>query len=118
MPRGGKRVPGEGKKLGRAAKPKIEKQKTVSKEIAERVFATIDEVEMHREFLHPGKKLDDLSDIERKERERELERLTNRKYGLPAQKSEETIIFDPNQPLRVLIEHIGRPQDQAATKAK
>lgn len=38
--------------------------------------------------------------------------------GKPVQRQEETVIFDPNQPLRVVIEHIGRPQDKAPTQAK
>lgn len=35
-------------------------------------------------------------------------RLLDRKYGRPAQKNEDTIIFDPNAPIRVVVEHIGK----------
>lgn len=38
--------------------------------------------------------------------------------GKPAEKLEERIIFDPNQPLRVQIEHIGGSPNSAATKTK
>jgi hypothetical protein len=44
--------------------------------------------------------------------------LTDRKYGRAMQRAEDKIIFDPNQPLRVQIEHIGGSHNKAAAKAK
>lgn len=45
-----------------------------------------------------------------------LERLTNRRDGRAPQRIDTA--FNPETPLRVVIEHIGRPKDQAATQAK
>jgi hypothetical protein len=39
-------------------------------------------------------------------------------YGKPVQMVAADHSFDPNKPLRAIVEHIGRPSDQAATKAK
>lgn len=34
--------------------------------------------------------------------------------GKPMVRSEEKVIFDPNQPLRVLVEHIGQPGSRSS----
>lgn len=44
-------------------------------------------------------------------------------FGKPMQPQEDTVVFDPNQPLRVIIEHIGsptgdRPKNSPAAKTK
>jgi hypothetical protein len=39
-------------------------------------------------------------------------------FGKPVQMVDDTHGFDPNRPLRAIVEHIGRPSDQAAAKAK
>lgn len=46
---------------------------------------------------------------------RALGRLKDSYDGTPKQKSEETVIFDPNQPLHVVVEHIGRSKNKAST---
>ena len=42
--------------------------------------------------------------------------LTDRRDGLASQRIEN--VFDPETPLRITVEHIGRPQDQTAAEAK
>lgn len=74
---------GAGRGQGRKPKPKIEA--VASKEISVLVLSKVDEVKLWSEYLHAEKKLDALTDLERKERQFALDRLTNRKYGLPAQ---------------------------------
>lgn len=44
--------------------------------------------------------------------------LQDRARGLPAQTVDNSHSFDPNSPLRVTVEHIGRPFDKAPTKTK
>ena len=44
--------------------------------------------------------------------------LMHQEYGRPVTKTETTHDFDPNAPLRIVIEHIGRPSNQTATEAK
>lgn len=90
MPRGGDRsakVKASGKKQGRPPKPKIDLDATLTKDISERVFARpeVNEEALWVEYLHVGKKLDDMTDRSRAERQWALDRLTNRRYGLPAQ---------------------------------
>jgi hypothetical protein len=45
-----------------------------------------------------------------------LERLTNRRDGTAPQRIDTA--FNPETPLRIVVEHIGRPKDQAAAEAK
>ena len=51
---------------------------------------------------------------------RALGKLKDSADGKPAEKMEQSIVFDPNQPLRVQVEHIGagRSQDKAPAKTK
>ena len=47
-----------------------------------------------------------------------IDKLSDRVFGKPTQKTEDKIVFDPNAPLRVIVEHMGRPQDQVPAQAK
>jgi predicted Zn-dependent protease len=49
---------------------------------------------------------------------RALGRLKDSADGKPAEKTEEKIVFDPNQPLRVIVEHIGGSQNKASAQTK
>ena len=86
--RGGKRVPGEGKQLGRPPKPQI--LQFADKGIASEVLSSIDQVAFWRFLLHA----DEFADAEKRKlltaRDRAdmftvAEYLTNRRDGKPAQ---------------------------------
>ena len=108
--RGGDRSAAAAARGSRIGRPKKEKKPIAKANVASTVLASINEVKYWREFLHADKKLADLNATERKEARETLEKLTNRRDGLPMQMQEEKIIFDPDQPLRVLIEAIGYPK--------
>lgn len=110
-----------GKKVGRPAKPKVPTEVArISKDVAGQVLEQVDQVKMWLQFLHPEKELKDLTDVERTERKWAIVQLENRRYGLCARSEfDQMPLPDMNAyGLRVIVEHIGRPQDQAAAKAK
>lgn len=112
MPRGGKRTPKDGKKLGR---PKA--QRVVDGNVARKIKARVKAEELWVYLVHTAakkaKETGNTADLRNA-----LEYLDNRDLGLCAIIAEEKISFDPNKPLRAVVEHIGRPSDQAAAKAK
>lgn len=86
MGRGGVRTAGEGKRIGRPPKPKIEQR--ADKGIASQVLGSIDEVGYWRKLLRADIPLETLHTLELSERrliEESLEYLTNRRDGKPAQ---------------------------------
>ena len=76
---------GAGRGQGRKHKPKIKLDSNLTKDISDRVLSKVDEERIWLEFLHAQNPLAKLTDQERRERMWALERLTNRRYGLPAQ---------------------------------
>jgi hypothetical protein len=111
MPRGGKRTPKDGKKLGR---PKSTRpvDGNVARKIKERVKATELWVFLIGTAAKKAKDSGNTSDLRQA-----LIYLDDRDMGLCVQPTEDKIIFDPNQPLRVSIEHIG-PAHSAPAKTK
>ncbi|MGA9670370.1 MAG: hypothetical protein WBQ94_14250 [Terracidiphilus sp.] len=108
-----------GKRVGRPPKPKVEAK--ADKAIAARVLGRIDE-EMYWLFLLHYDEMKDANkraDLTAKDRDQigtHLERLTNRRDGTAPQRIDSS--FNPETPLRIVIDHIGRPKDQAAAEAK
>jgi hypothetical protein len=123
MPRGGDRsakTRAAGKRVGRPPKAKIEAPPP-DKGIASRVLARIDEEQYWMFLLHADEMMDPekremLSTKDRDQIGAHLERLTNRRDGSPPQSVNTS--FNPDTALRVIVEHIGRPKDQASTKAE
>jgi hypothetical protein len=118
MPRGGKRAPGEGKKLGR---PKTKPLPRIRRDVA---FDVLEEINKKDSKLNPTGRTELMRWIEFLDSSSEdvalraLGRLKDSVDGTPKQKLEETVVFDPNQPLRVIVEHIGGSKNSAAAKAK
>lgn len=102
MANGGRR-PGAGRK----PKPKLPK---TDRNIARAVLDAIDKTD--RPVLKRWLELVDSQPLET------LRYLTDRDEGRAIQRQEDKILFDPNQPLRVQIEHIGGSKNTAAAKAK
>lgn len=104
-----------------AGRPKTKPIPKVRRDVA---FDVLDVINKGKSKLNPTGK----AEIERwialldsKSEDIQIRALSTLKFsvdGKPAEKTEETIVFDPNQPLRVLIEHIGGPQNKTSTKAK
>jgi hypothetical protein len=139
MPRGGDRsaqIKAAGKKPGRPQKPKIVAD-PATKGIATHVLGRIDEEFYWLLLLHWDEMKAAIEQIKAKPKDevqiiaalrekigkgecaqigQHLERLTNRRDGTAPQRIDTA--FNPETPLRVIIDHIGRPQDQAATQAK
>lgn len=127
MPRGGDRskaAAAAGKKVGRPAR---EKPGKLRRDVAYRVLDALREGE---KAVAKARSLDGELDLFFQFLELGDNRLKWDVYryakecvdGKPLTRSEEKILFDPNQPMRVLVEHIGsprvRPQDQVPAKAK
>lgn len=102
MANGGRR-PGAGRK----PKPKIPK---ANRNVAAEVFAEIDKTSRNR-----VKRWLELLDSQPLETMRYL---TDRDEGRALQRQEDKIVFDPDQPLKVLVEHIGGTSHKAAAKTK
>jgi hypothetical protein len=139
MPRGGDRsaqAKAAGKRVGRPPKAKVETP-AGTKGIATHVLAKIDEEFYWLLLLHWDEMKAAIERIKENPKDQvkiiaalretigksecaqigqHLERLTNRRDGTAPQRIDTA--FNPETPLRVIIDHIGRPQDQAATKAK
>lgn len=122
MGRGGDRsaqVKAAGKQLGR---PKTKALPRVRRDVAMDVLDEINkgkesklnptgrtEVERWIEFLDSSSE-----DVAL----RALGRLKDSYDGTPKQKLEETVVFDPTQPLQVVVKHIGGIRNRTATEAK
>lgn len=139
MPRGGDRsaqAKASGKRVGRPPKAKLETA-PATKGIASQVLGAIDEEFYWLFLLHwdevkaaaariksnPKDELqilmalrDAIGKGECAQIGAHLERLTNRRDGTAPQRIDTA--FNPETPLRIVIDHIGRPKDQAATQAK
>lgn len=139
MPRGGDRsaqAKAAGKKMGRPPKQKIETP-VATKGIATQVLRRIDEEFYWLFLLHwdevkaaaakikenPKDEIVILSALREVLGKGEcaqigahLERLTNRRDGTAPQRIDSA--FNPETPLRIIIDHIGRPKDQVAAQAK
>jgi hypothetical protein len=122
MPRGGDRsaqVKASGKKVGRPPKAKL--AFSTDKSIAVRVLNRIDEEMywlflLHHDEMQDVKKRADLSHKERDQIATNLQRLTDRREGKAPERVDTA--FNPETPLRIIIDHIGRPKDQVAAQAK
>lgn len=107
MPRGGARTPGEGKKMGR---PKTKPLPRIRRDVA---FDVLDELNKGETKLNPTGRTEIERWIEFVDSSSEdvalraLGRLKDSVDGTAKQKSEETIVFDPNTPMRVIVEYIG-----------
>lgn len=122
MGRGGDRsaeARAAGKRVGRP--PKARLAYDTSKGIAARVLDRIDQ-EMYWLFLlHHDEMIDAekraaLTKQDREQIATNLQRLTDRHEGKAPERIDTA--FNPDTPLRVIIDHIGRPKDQAAAQAK
>lgn len=116
MPRGGFRQPSPGKKLGRPERPAPVK---VRRDVAHEVLALLNtslkkrvaavakasgEAQFVAQYLFDGAKFK--SDQRAFDVYRYMKECVDHK---PMVRSEEKVIFDPNQPVRVIVEHIGQP---------
>lgn len=101
MPRGGKRIPGQGKKLGR---PKSTRpcDGNLARKIKERVKAEELWVLLVNKAKEKAERTGHTSDLRLA-----LEYLDNRDYGLPTQ-PKGPVGFDQDAPLRVIVEQIGQ----------
>lgn len=109
MPRGGRR-PGAGRKRTRLENSGAPAA-VLDGEFASRVFERIKEGPPRRIRTAEDFQLDLLFSKDLQTRSYNFNRLLDRKYGKPFQRREDTVIFDPNAPLRVEIEHIGRSKN-------
>lgn len=138
MARGGDRsaqARAAGKAVGRPKKAKL--AFSTDKSVAVRVLQQIDEDFYWLFLLHwdevkdaakkisanPKDELQIMSELRakltRSDREQiaaNLQRLTDRKEGKAPERIDTA--FNPDTPLRIIIDHIGRPKDQAAAQAK
>lgn len=122
MGRGGDRsaqTKAAGKKVGRPPKAKL--AFSTDKSIACRVLGRIDEEMywlflLHHDEMMDAKKRAELSKQDREQIATNLQRLTDRREGKAPERIDTA--FNPETPLRIVIEHIGRPKDQAAAQAK
>ena len=138
MPRGGDRsaqAKANGKKVGRPKKAPL--AFSTEKSIATRVLGAIDEDFYWLFLLHwdefkdaierirknPKDELviierlrEDLTKSEIEQIATNLQRLTDRKEGKAPERIDTA--FNPETPLHLIVEHIGRPQDQTAAEAK
>lgn len=122
MPRGGDRsaqTKAAGKKVGRPAKAKL--SFSTDKSVAVRVLNRIDEEMywlflLHHDEMVDAEKRAKLSKQDREQIATNLQRLTDRREGKAPERIDTA--FNPETPLRIVIEHIGRPKDQAAAQAK
>jgi hypothetical protein len=115
MPRGGKRTPGQGKKLGRPSRPIPTK---VRRDVAHEVLDILNTTEEKRikivakanpeaRFIYTTYLTNDQGDKRLKwDVYRYMKECVDHK---PMVRSEEKVIFDPDAPLRVVVEHIGQP---------
>jgi hypothetical protein len=139
MPRRGDRsakAKAAGKRVGRPSKAKIETP-AATKGIATHVLGRIDEEFYWLLLLHwdemkvaldaikknPKDEIGIIAGLREKIGKTEcaqigahLERLTNRRDGTAPQRIDTA--FNPETPLRIVIDHIGRPKDQVAAQAK
>jgi hypothetical protein len=137
MPRGGDRsaqVKAAGKKVGRPAKAKL--AFSTEKSIAVRVLHSIDEEFYWLFLLHwdevkaAAEKIKEnpkdefkimaalrevLTKSDREQIATQLQRLTDRREGKAPERIDTA--FNPETPLRIIIDHIGRPKDQVAAQA-
>lgn len=138
MGRGGDRsaqAKAAGKKVGRPPKAKL--AFSTDKSIAVRVLGRIDEEFYWLFLLHWDEVREAIQSIERNPKEEvkilselrenltksereaiatNLQRLTDRREGKAPERIDTA--FNPETPLRIIVEHIGRPQDQASAEAK
>lgn len=118
--KGGKREGAGAPKKENTAK-QIQKQLSVRRDVA---LDVLDEINKGETKLNPSGKTEKVRWIAFLDSEdesiafRALDKLKDCADGKAAEKREETIVFDPNQPLRVVIEHIGGSKNPAAAQAK
>lgn len=137
MPRGGDRsekAKAAGKKIGRPPKAKL--AFSTDKSVAVRVLRSIDEEFYWLFLLHwdevkaaaekikanPKDELkvmialrELLTKSDREQIATNLQRLTDRREGKAPERIDTA--FNPETPLRIIIDHIGRPKDQVAAQA-
>lgn len=109
MPRGGARIAGDGKKNGR---PPREKPGKIRRDVA---FKVLDALRSGPKAIEKARDEDGEVDVIFSFLECGDNRLKWDTYrymkecvdGKPLTRSEEKILFDPNQPIKVLVEHIG-----------
>jgi len=98
-----------GKRRGAGRKKDVSKDLKVGAEIAQRILKE----------LHHEKALQELYRTcgDARLKAHIILRLWQWAFVMPVQATN-PLAFDPEKPLKVLVEHIGRPQDQAAAKTK
>ncbi len=119
--RGGNRKHPAGCNCGKCPKIGRKKKEPLSKVRKDVAFDVFDEFNKGKTALNPTGRTEKQRWVELADSKNEdiafraLSKLKDCVDGKPAEKVEEKVIFDPNQPLRVIIEHIGGPEIPAAT---
>ena len=108
MPHGGRRT-NSGRKVAKVSLPDG---------IAGKILGRIGELKLGKIKNTEDYALSLLASKDERIRKEFFIELMHQEYGRPVTKTATTHEFDPNAPLRIVIEHIGRPTHQTATKAK
>ena len=105
MPRGGKRVAGEGKRIGRPKTTPLPKvRRDVALEILDVINGGLERAKCSPEAERWLKLLDTAGNRLSFDMLRYIKECAD---GKPKQRTD-PLAFDPNAPLRVVVEHIGR----------